>query len=363
MLASTHPLRLALLGLLCALASAASAQVGMRDFQAQGIPVTMVYPTSETATPQTRGPFTIEVATDATPTEGRHRLIVISHGTGGSAIADHALAARLAREGFVVAQPLHTGDNHLDQRLSGPASFEKRPGEVTQVIDALAQDPFWSGLLALDKVGVHGMSAGGLTGIALAGGQWRLLNLVRHCDAHAQDDESFCFLGAKDGQARAALEARYAKARHVPEAFLPVDLKVLHGGRSPSTAQAADPRPDARVASVSLAVPLAAIFSPESLARIRIPVGVVSAQRDEVLVPRFHSDYLLRHCTACTRLADLPGAGHFDVLWPWPEPVARQVAAQQVRGGLPVPGFDGRLRDAAHDRIAAFHRQHLLPSP
>jgi pimeloyl-ACP methyl ester carboxylesterase len=112
---------------------------------------------------------------------------------------------------------------------------------------------------------------------------------------------------------------------------------------------------------VSLAVPLAVIFSPESLARIRIPVGVVSAQRDEVLVPRFHSARVLAHCKTCTLLADLPGAGHFDVLWPWPGSTAREVAARQVRGGLPVPGFDPRLRVAAHARIAAFHRQHLLP--
>ena len=362
MLASTHPPRLALLGLLCAFASAAGAQVGMRAFQAQGIPVTMVYPTSKTATPQTLGAFTIAVAPKAAPNGGRHRLIVISHGSGGSALADHALAAKLANAGFVVAQPLHEGDNSGDQRLSGPASFDRRPGEITQVIDALAQDPLWSGRLALDKVGVHGMSAGGVTGIALAGGQWRLLNLVRHCNAHPQEDEGFCFQGAANGQARAEREARFASARGVPDFLLPADLKALHGGRTPDTAQD-DPRPDPRVTAVSLVVPVAAIFGPESLARIRIPVGVVSAERDEVLVPRLHSDHLLRHCAACTRLADLPGAGHFDVLWPWPNPVAQRVAAEQVRGGLPVPGFDGRWREAAHDRIVSFHRQHLLPLP
>ena len=120
-------------------------------------------------------------------------------------------------------------------------------------------------------------------------------------------------------------------------------------------------RPDPRIASVTLAVPLSSIFTAESLARIRVPVGVVSAQRDEVLVPRFHSGHLLANCKACTVLADLPGAGHFDMLWPWPETVAREVAAQQVRGGAPVPGFDGRLRDAAHAKIVAFHRQHLQP--
>lgn len=124
-----------------------------------------------------------------------------------------------------------------------------------------------------------------------------------------------------------------------------------------------DPRPDPRVAAVSLMVSLAALFSAESLARIRVLVGLVNARRDEVLVPRFHSAQVLAHCTTCTLLADLPSAGHFGVLWPWPDSVAREVATQQVRGGLPVPGFDGRLRTAAHARIVAFHRQHLLPLP
>ena len=39
----------------------------------------------------------------------------------------------------------------------------------------------------------------------------------------------------------------------------------LHGGRTP-TPQAPDPRPDARIAAVTLAVPVSAIFTPESLA-------------------------------------------------------------------------------------------------
>jgi predicted dienelactone hydrolase len=338
----------------------AQAQVGMTHWPVQARPVTLVYPTQAVSRPQSFGPFTIDVALNAAPLEQRQRLIVISHGTGGSAIADHALAAALARAGFVVAQPQHEGDNWQDTRLAGPESFQRRPQEVIQVIDALAKDPKWSARLDLSKVGVHGMSAGGVTGISLAGGQWRMLNLVRHCQDNLKADESFCFQGAKDGAARAERQAGYDRPRGVPEVFLPASLKTLHGGRSPSK-DSAEVRPDPRVASVTLAVPLANIFSAESLARIRVPVGVVTAQRDEVLVPRFHSGYLLAHCTACTRLADLPGAGHFDVLWPWPEPVAREVAAMQVRGGAPVPGFDGRLREAAHAKIVAFHRQHLRP--
>jgi pimeloyl-ACP methyl ester carboxylesterase len=132
----------------------------------------------------------------------------------------------------------------------------------------------------------------------------------------------------------------------------------VHGGLSPQ-APGGDPRRDARIASVTVAVPVAALFMPESLARIQVPVGVVSASADQVLVPRFHSDALLRHCTSCKPLVRLEGAGHFDVLWPWPDAVARDVASRQVRGGLPTPGFDARERTAAQQAIVQFHLLHL----
>ena len=181
-------------------------------------------------------------------------------------------------------------------------------------------------------------------------------------NAQALADEAFCFQGAHTPEKRAERQARFDRAAPWPEFVLPAELKTLHGGRTPSAEQP-DPRPDPRVAAVTLAVPVAVIFSAESLARIRIPVGVVSADQDEVLVPRFHSSRLLAHCKSCSSLSDLKGAGHFDVLWPWPASVAREVAMQQVRGGLPVPGFDARQREAAHAKIVDFHRQHLQPLP
>jgi predicted dienelactone hydrolase len=336
----------------------AMAQVGMSQLTLGSLPVTVSYPTAATSSLVNMGAFQLDVAMNAPPKDGRHRLVVISHGTGGSAVADHALVSKLVRAGFVVAQPLHEGDNYQDTSLAGPQSFQRRPGEISRVIDALAADPTWSPRLDLGKVGVHGMSAGGVSGLALAGAQWRMLNLVRHCNTHLQADEAFCFQGAVTPAKRAERQANYDRAKHVPELFLPAELKTWHGGRAP-TSSSADPRPDTRIAAVSLAVPLAAIFSAESLARIKIPVGLISAQQDLVLLPRFHSAHVLAHCKACTLLADLPGAGHFNVLWPWPDAIAREVAAGQVRGGMPVPGFDPALRDAAQAKLVAFHLQHL----
>lgn len=337
----------------------AQGQVGLTQWQAGATAVTLVYPTAALSQPTAFGPITLPVARDAEPAPGRHRLVLMSHGSGGSPAPDHALAATLVRAGFVVAQLLHEGDNYRDQRLAGPDAFRLRPQEAMRVMDALAADPAWSQRLDLGKVGVHGMSAGGVTALSLAGGQWRTLNLVRHCNAHLKEDEGFCFNGALTTEEQAKRQARFNSARFWPEFVLPADIKTLQGGRTPTEDQP-DPRPDARIASVTVAVPVAAFFSAESLAHIRVPVGIVSAQNDAVLVPRFHSGHVLRHCTTCTLLADLP-AGHFDVLWPWPDGLAREVAAKQVRGGLPTPGFDPALRAAAHARIAEFHRRHLLP--
>jgi predicted dienelactone hydrolase len=347
---------LALLALL-PFCKAALAQVGMSQLQAGNVPVTLVYPTQAIAAPVTRGPFSLNVALNASPLAQPQRLIVLSHGTGGNAQADHALAATLARAGFVVAQPLHAGDNFQDASKAGPVAFQSRPAEVSQVIDALAQHPQWSALLQLDKVGVHGMSAGGVTGLALAGAQWRTLNLVQHCNRVQEADIGFCFQGAASGKAREERAANFDRAKNAPEMFLPAKIKTWHGGLTPSPVNS-EVRPDKRIAAVSLSVPVAAIFSAESLARIQIPVALITAKNDQVLVPRFHSDHVLANCRSCQRLADLPAA-HFDLLAPWPEAVAKDVASAQVRGGLPTPGFDTHLRDAAFAQVAQFHLKHL----
>jgi len=341
------------------LATSACAQVGLARWQMGDLPVTLVYPTAQAAQTLAQGPFELQVALGAAPSPGNGRLVVLSHGTGGSPMADHALAATLARAGFVVAQPLHAGDNHLDTRKAGPESWMTRPVEVRRIIDGLASHPTWGPLLKLDKVGVHGMSAGGVTALSLAGAQWRLLNLVRHCQAPAGTDPGFCFNGITTAEGRAARQASYDRARGVPEPFLPEAVKTWHGGRDGAQGADSDVRPDTRVAAVTLAVPVAAPFSAESLARIRVPVGVVSAGQDQMLQPRFHSGHVLQHCGACTLLAHLKGAAHFDLLSPWPQAVAQETATHFLDGGTTAPGFDGRERSAAWQAVAAFYTQQL----
>lgn len=343
------------------LAPPAQAQVGWTQLQIGALPVTLVYPTPEPVRAVAMGPFTLQVAPDAAPAPGRHRLVLMSHGTGGSTLTDHDQAAALARAGFVVAQPLHAGDNFRDTSRAGPDAWQTRPRELLQVLDHLAAHPLWQARLALDRVGVHGMSAGGGTALALAGGQWSTLQLVRHCNAVGDADMGFCFNGLPDAPAQAERRQRFEAARGVPELFLPSALKALHGGRT--VGDGADPRPDARVASVSAAVPVAAAFTPESLARIRVPLGLVTAGADTMLPERFHAGRVLQACSGCERIAHLPGAAHMDLLSPLPAGIAQAEAARQPRGGAPAPGLDARERQAAFEAVAAFHRRNLGPVP
>ena len=156
-----------------AMAPAAEASVGL--MQIAGKPgeavVTVYYPSTSEAKELKRGPFTFRMAWDGAPARGNRRLIVISHGSGGSPWVHANLAQTLVADGFVVAMPAHRGDNYNDPGTPGPESWKLRPVEVSHAIDAVSQDARFQPLLALDKVGMYGMSAGGHTALTLAGGR------------------------------------------------------------------------------------------------------------------------------------------------------------------------------------------------
>jgi predicted dienelactone hydrolase len=341
--------------------------VGMRQIQSNGMPITLVYPTAAAAQAVTYGAFTVQIASNAAPlpadstaASGKRAFIVLSHGTAGSALPEYTLAATLARAGFVVAQPEHRGDNWQDFSKAGPDSWKTRPQDVSETIDAVARDSALGGLVDIRRVGVHGMSAGGVTGLALAGAQWRMLNLAKHCAQNLDEDIGFCLNGlAGKTWPQLMRKTQFFMAKVLTESNAPDNLKVVYGGNAKATGQGHDPRPDPRVTAVSMAVPVGVIFTPESLARIRIPVGLSTSGDDGVLLPRFHSQHVLKHCTSCTTLSDHPKAGHFDWLSPWPPSVAQTVAATQMRGGLPNPALTDEDRQKAFDQIALFFKQKL----
>jgi predicted dienelactone hydrolase len=333
-----------LLAVLVALACAAArAQVGLTELPGVDgdLPVTVFYPSDAAAQPLKRGPFTIHAAQDGAPKRGNGRLIVVSHGSGGSAWTYADLARALVGAGYVVAMPLHAGDNFRDSSAIGPASWRRRPAEVSRAIDAVGRDARFAPLVALDKVGVYGMSAGGHTALAIAGGRWAPAMLARHCEAHIAEDFPACvglstslkgdaFDGMRKTIALWVLAWRFTDASWISYS---------------------DPRVKAAVA----AVPFAADFDLASFAKPAMPLGLVLAGQDKWLAPRFHGGAVLGACKSCELVAEIPNGGHGALLSPLPPNLPERAGALLND----PPGFDRKVLPEVDRRIAAFFQKHL----
>lgn len=307
-------------------------------------PITVYYPTSAPDQPVVRGPFTLQLAPDAAPVRGNGRLVVISHGSGGAPWVHSDLAHTLVAAGFTVALPQHRGDNYRDHSTPGPESWKQRPAEVSRAIDTMGADPRFSPLLALDKVGVYGGSAGGHTAFSMAGGRWSPALFRNHCEAHLVEDFSSCvgFLTRLRGNfldgIKKALALFVIRQRFGDEAW--------------------QTHTDERVRAVIASVPFAADFEMASLASPRVPLGLVIARQDINQVPRFHIEAVRAACASCETVADLPNAGHGAMLSPLPP--FRPGSIEDELMGDP-PGFDRSTLPEVDRRITGFFSKHLLP--
>jgi predicted dienelactone hydrolase len=127
------------------------------------------------------------------PAEG-FPLVMISHGLGSNSSSFAYLAGYLAMGGIAVASVEHAGSN--DQQLSAllagytnsvvpDEEFIRRPQDISLTIDTLSQlqttDATLQGMFDLSRIGLVGQSFGGYTGLALAGAEFDLEGLGRHC--------------------------------------------------------------------------------------------------------------------------------------------------------------------------------------
>jgi predicted dienelactone hydrolase len=329
------------------IASAAQAGVGLTELpgKAGDDPVTVFYPSSSEAKAVKRGPYNFTLAQGGTAVAGNRRLIVLSHGSGGSPWPHADLAQRLAEAGFVVALPEHQGDNYKDFSKAGPESWKRRPAEVSRAIDAVAADARFAPLLKLDKVGLYGMSAGGHTALTLAGGRWSSATLRAHCDAHLEEEFYSCVGLAVELKGDMLDGFKTAIAR-----FL-INWRLNDSQWN----EAQDPRIQAIVANV----PYALDFDLTTLAKPRVPLGLVLAGQDIWLPSRFHGQAVLKACTTCTLIADLPGASHGSMLSP--QPPFDQLPALLTKLMRDPPGFDRQQVPRVDQLTVGFFRSYLLP--
>ena len=337
-------MRIAFSAVLLASAGVSRASVGLSEITATADdgPVTLYYPAEAAEQSLTRGLVTLSVAAQAAPRRGNGRLVVISHGTGGSPWVHADLARALVEAGYVVALPEHRADNYKNHSDAAGA-LTRRPAEVSRAIDAVGRDARFAPLLDLSQVGVYGMSAGGHTALTIAGGRWSPAGFKRHCEQNLVDDFQFC-VGVITKLTGGVLDGlkKWVALTEIRHRFDDTTVRDYN---------------DSRIAAVVAAVPAAANFDFDSFAAPRAPLGLVTARQDRWLVPRFHSDRVLQACKPCEHIADLPTGGHGALLSPLP-PGLTGLLGNMLND---PPGFDRSVMPEVDRKIAAFFGRHLLP--
>jgi predicted dienelactone hydrolase len=230
----------------------------------------------------------MDVAPDG-PISGRDLpLVVISHGNGGGPGSHADLALALANAGFIVAAPMHTGDNYADQSAAGSASlYSGRNRQLHATIDYMLGT--WQGHDRIDpeRVGAFGLSAGGFTVLTAVGALPDFRLVARHC---AESPEFVCDV-----------------LRHAKSPLLNADTPDM-GGAFLS---------DARIKAAVVAAPgLGFSFGPNALANVHVPIQLWSADEDSN-VPYATNTRLVREALGSrVEFHSVPGAGHLSFLAP-----------------------------------------------
>src|SRR5688572_9087486 len=234
------------------------------------------------------------------PVRERYPLVVLSHGTGGSAVQLAWLAIPLARQGYVVAALNHHGNTGTEPRYDarGFLLYWERARDVSVAIDRLLADPLFGPRIDRERIGAAGFSLGGYTVLALAGAPTDL-----------QAYETFCASAERDFTCEPQPEMPTAHAEFTR-------FRAQDPATKASLARSGDSYRDERIRAVAALAPaLGRALTPASLSRIDIPVLVISAERDSIAPPRTNGEFV--HSAAPrSQIRRLEKAGHYTFLSP-----------------------------------------------
>nr|ADH59415.1 esterase/lipase [uncultured bacterium] len=206
-------------------------------------------------------------------------LIVLSHGSGGHYSNFNWLTRVLVEHGYVVAAVNHPFNTTGNDTPEGVARAWDRPPDLSLLISELLSNPEWAAAIDSTRIGATGFSSGGYTVLALAGAVYDIDQMHAYCNS---------------------TEAG-------PECGLAVALPA-------ADPDASSLLKDPRIKAVFAMAPgWGAATRSDSLEAIDIPVKIVAAEDDEILIPAHHAVYF-DELIPDSVLVMLPKGGHFIFL-------------------------------------------------
>jgi predicted dienelactone hydrolase len=236
-------------------------------------------------------------AQDAAPMHEPFPLVLLSHGTGGSAQIMSWLATGLVARGYIVAAVNHPGNNALERYTAeGFLLWWLRARDLSATLDALLGDPTFAPLIDPRRIGAIGFSLGGYTVLTLAGARTDPARFQRFCQSPAAEG---C-----DPPESPNLMARWAELARTNPAFRDAQREAGRSYRDP------------RVRAVfALAPALGPAFIPDSLRQIGIPIEIM-AGADDRMAPVTTNARPIAAAIPRATLRLLPAVGHYAFLAP-----------------------------------------------
>jgi predicted dienelactone hydrolase len=216
---------------------------------------------------------------DRKPAAGKRRLIVLSHGSGGGLDNHGDTVHALVSAGLIVATPVHPYDNRNDSSgIGSDLQFLGRPVHVVRLLDAILADPVLSPVIDRARIGFIGYSAGGYTGLVLAGAVPDFRLGVSHC-SQRDHDSAFCGWIGRGGVRRVR-----------------GDLKIVH---------------DKRIRSAVLMAPAWSVFfDRHGLADVTIPLRLYRAANDTTVRAATGEEHLLKLLPRQPEYVVIPDGDH-----------------------------------------------------
>jgi predicted dienelactone hydrolase len=210
------------------------------DSSGPAINVAVWYPSDDPPSPIEFGAFILSAAKDGALRGHKLPLVVMSHGRGGSFVANSDTAEHLADNGFVVAALNHPGDTTSDKSRIGELSiYLQRPKDVSRVIDHIITAEPWSAAIDAARIGVFGFSRGGYTGLVAVGARPNFVAGLPMCEGRTD---------------------KICGELHGPQFS---NLPMLH---------------DRRIKAAAIADPLTIFFTVESFSDVMVPVQLWASE-------------------------------------------------------------------------------------